>query len=336
MTLYDDFEEGMSATKLRRMLTAIVEEYKKHFIEDYVYSINDDSKYRQEFMDSVDYRQQASVVRNRLDTVADYAAYLYAIDPGFIVDGSSFNDIVVRCREIKNNSLSKLEATIMMKVYSKDPERLRNMYNYKIDELTNLVNRTKENLEEINKLIEGYEMDDILYIGMGGDSVVSIQSNSVATYEELVTKKIEITNSLTNYNSQIELYKLYLADLGKDRATDAELAAAERDMQELVDKCNVIEYTMKNMVTEFNKVNVNNDDIIIGEITYTSPNVVSMSFVNRFVKYALPGYMLMFFIFSLNMVIGAAKRLKKEGTTEEDRRRQRRLLKPVDFAPKTE
>ena len=336
ITLFDDFDESLSRAALRRILIAITEEYKEFFLENYVFAMNDDSKARQEFMDSVDYRQQATVVRNRLDTLADYASYLYSVDPGFTLNEATFSDIVVRCRDLENNNLANLDATIMMKVYSKEPDRLRSMYNYLIDQLNNKVTRTKENLNEINKLIEGYEMDDILYIGMGGDSVVAIQSNSVSTYEDLMTKKIEITNNLTEYNAEIEMYKQYLQDLNRDVATDIEIAAAEDAMQNIVDKVNVIEYALKSMITEFNKVNVDHDDIIIGEITYTSPNVISMSYVKRFVKYALPGYLLMFFVFSMNMMIGAAKRLKKEGAAEDDRRRQRRLLKQVDFATKTE
>ena len=307
VTLFDTFDPSVSSGDLKKLLTGIVSQYEKYFRANYVYPVNDDSENRVSFMESVDYRQQIDVLRNRLKTIDEYAAFLFNEDANFIHNGMNFNDICVRCRDVENNNLSNLEATVMMKVYSKNPERLSNMYQYRINLLNTNVKRVTENLAEIDALIDNYEMDDILYVGMGGDSVVTIESHSVETYESLITQKIELTSRLTSLNSEIDIYKGDIEDLSKEKATAAETEAVEKEMTSIVSKLTGIEAAMEEMIKAFNEYRLGDDEIIIGETQYKVPSIFSFGFFVRFCKLAFPVFMLMFVVFGMKQVADQKK-----------------------------
>ncbi len=314
ITLFDDFKPGVSTNRLKSILETICEEFESYFRNTYVYTMNDDSENRAAFMEEIDYRQQIEVIKNRLDMVEDYAGYLYSVDSNFSYNGISFNDISVRCEDLKNNYLSGMEAKVMMKVYSKDPERLKNMYQYRINLLNNQVKRTEENLEEVETLIENYQMDDILYVGMGGDSVVSVGSNSTKTYETLVTKKINLTDRITGLNADLLKYKDYLRDLNNEKATDAEMTKAEMELDNIVAKLDSIEVTLREMLDAFNLYKLKEEDIVITDVNYNSPSILSFSFIKRMIKFCLPIYLLMFALFGVNMMIGQIKGLNERKT----------------------
>lgn len=314
ITLFDDFKPGISTDRLKSILGAICEEFETYFRNTYVYTMNDDSENRAAFMAKIDYRQQTEVIRNRLDMVEDYAGYLYSVDTNFFYKGISFKDICVKCEDLKDNYLSGMEAKVMMKVYSKDPERLKNMYQYRINILENQVKRTEENLKEVEALIDNYRMDDILYVGMGGESVVAIESNSTKTYEALVSEKIKLTDRITELNAEKLRYKGYLQDLNNDKATTAETAVAELEINEIVNKMDNIEATLREMLDAFNLYKLKEDDILITEVKYNSPSIISFAFVKRMIKFCLPIYLLMFALFGVNMMIGQIKGLNERKT----------------------
>ncbi len=314
ITLYDDFKPGISTDRLKSILGAICDEFETYFRDTYVYKMNDDSENREAFMTKIDYRQQIDVIRNRLDMVEDYAGYLYSVDANFSYKGMNFKDIGVRCEDLKNNYLSGMEAKVMMKVYSKDPERLKNMYQYRINILNNQVKRTEENLKEVETLIDNYQMDDILYVGMGGESVVAIESNSTKTYEALVTEKINLTDKITELNAETLRYKGYLQDLTNEKATSAETAVAEMEINDIVTKMDSIEATLREMLDAFNLYKLKEEDIVITSVKYNSPSILSFAFIKRMIKFCVPIYLFMFAFFGVNMMIGQIKGLNERKT----------------------
>jgi hypothetical protein len=317
ITLYDDFKEGISAEDLKEILKAITDEYEQYFRNSYVYKYNDDSKNRSDFMNEVDYRQQIEVLKNRIEMVEDYSLFLYMADSNFSYNNLNFNDIGVRCEDIKNNNLSGLEAKVMMKVYSKSPERLQNMYQYRINLLDDQVKRAEENLKEMENLIDNYEMDDILYVGMGGEAVVAIESNSTETYEALVTRKIDLTNKITGLNSDILKYKGYLSDLSNEKATSAETAIVEKEINDIVNKIYSVEMTLREMLDAFNEYKLGEEDILIGNVRYNSPSIFSFAFIKKMIKFSIPVYLIMFAFFGINMMVNQIKIFKRKNIETE-------------------
>ena len=307
ITLYDDFDPDVSAILLRDILRELASEYKKYFMSHYTY-VYSDSTEEYFSIENADYRQQLELIRGRMQVIEDYASYLYKEDNNFFFKGMNFNDLVVKCDDIENTDLTGLEAIIMMKAYSKNPDRLKKMYQYQISLLENKVKRLQENLEEVDALRDSYETDAILYVEMG-DSYVKVDSNSYGTYEDLTSKKISLNDSITRTNAEISKLKEYLSDLNNSSGTSADIESVETKISTINTKIGDLENTLLDMIKAFNDYKITEDKIIVSSVNYVSPSLFSTSFLSTLIKYSIPTCLIAGILFGLYMIKIEKKKL---------------------------
>lgn len=310
--LYDDFDKNVSNETMNSIVKAVADTYKTYFIKEYAYSFDMDKYDTLLTLGDYDYRQQIKVLRQRLNMIEKYASEMYAVNSIYTLNGQSFNDIYLKCRDITNDSLSKLEALITINALTTSSSRLRNQYKYEIQLLNNELEYKKTNLEELNALIENYQMDDILYI-TSGDSMVKVDSNSSQTYEDLITQKREISDRIVEINTEIKEYEQYLNDL----TAAATLPAHDKDtvVNEISDidlKIAAIESSFKDMLLAFNDSIVPADSVTVGKEKNYSARLLSGGFAVAAVKCAGPLCMLVLIICGIHSFIVESREYKKK------------------------
>ncbi|MCR5321799.1 MAG: hypothetical protein K6E85_00715 [Lachnospiraceae bacterium] len=290
--LYDDFDKNASSNTMNSIVKAVADSYKEYFIKKYAYSFDMDKYDSLLSLDDYDYRQQIKVLRQRLQMIEKYSAEMYAENSVFKKDGFSFNDIFLKCRDISNDSLSKLEASVTINAYTTSSSRLKNQYEYEIKLLSNELEYKKTNLEELNNLIDNYQMDDILYI-TSGDSMVKVDSNSSRTYEDLITQKREITDRIVEINTEIKEYEQYLNDLTVSATKPAyDKETVENDLKEISSLIDKIERSFAALLSAYNESIIPADAVSVENVKHNSAKLLSTGFIATAVKCAGPLCML--------------------------------------------
>lgn len=310
LTLYDDFDPSISEKDLSGICNAIVNEFKSFFMKEYVNSFDMEDFDSLLVIDKYDYSQRVKILSYKAQLLQNYASILYEERTDFRYNEMTFNDLFTKCDDLRNNSLAKADALVTMNALSVSSARLKNQYEYEIQQLQNELKNQKSTLEQLDVLIEGYETDDILYIG-AGDSVTKIDSNSTETYEELMDKRLEITDRITEINSDLERFNLYLEDL-KNASTSSSLKQdVETKLSAVSEQLIGLENTFKEMVTAYNNTLVSDDFIEIYETEYSAPKVLSGSFIKEIVKCAGPLCVVMLILCLLHGFICSVKKYKK-------------------------
>ncbi len=289
--LYDDFDENISDSAMNKLLSTIVECYKKYFINKYIYAYDSTGFENLMELDKYDFSQRVKVLNYRMNMIEKYAGEMYALNTNFKSKSMSFNDLLLKSRTLRNDSLSNVEATVMTDVLTNSAERLKNQYEYEIKLLENEKTYKTSGLEDIVALIDKYEMDADLYIA-ANESMVKVDSNSQKTYEELTTQKREISERLVNIDSDIEKYRSYLADLNKasynpytSKTKNEEISGK---LEKIEEKLKDIEATFKEMMEAYNRTVIDEDSVIIDSARSYSTKLLSGGFIVMAVKCAGP------------------------------------------------
>lgn len=309
LTLYDDFNTKASESEMSQILEKIVEKYRTYFLRNYVYVYSYENTEEILGLEDLDYRLQLSYIRGKSDTLQSYAKQLYNKQQNFKYNGQNFNDFYVKCYDVERNIISRLEAVIMLKAYSKNPERLLNLYEYRISLLNNELKHQKDKLNEVLSIKDSYELDDTLYI-MGGDNVVTIGSKATGTYEELTTRTASINSRITSINEEITKYQEYIDDIKKAQQNSPYLDTVKADIESANNKISQLEAEFSEMVKAYNDYLVTADDIESTSIQFTSPKLISGSFIKRAIKFAAPLCVLAFIVFCAVMIADEKKRVK--------------------------
>ena len=216
VTLYNRFDEKISKAKLTELLTNLLLVYRERFAKVYAQGAPSDGVSVTFALADYDYPQQLQILQQRLTFLSDYASEMYEREPAYRYAGSSFNDIVARIASLQDSDIGRLNATMTLNALTKDTDRLRTQYEFELKDLSNHLERRKQELAKLEALIESYEKSDIIYISTE-NSLTKIDGNSTETYDALVDirKKLAEDNTLTG--SKIATYRLKLTDLtGED------------------------------------------------------------------------------------------------------------------------
>ena len=199
---------------------------------------------------------------------------------------------------------------MVLNSYSKSPARIKSQYQYLINQRTNELKQKKDALEDIEELIDNYQMDDILYISMG-DSYVKVDSNTTEVYEKLIDKKRLLTDRITKINSDISIYKKYIEDLNYDST----MLGNSIDIQSMINgvyaKLNTVEDEFSALLDAYNESVLSEDNVVLYNTEYNSPSIISTAFIMRVLKFAGPMCLIAFLLFSVYMLFRGMKAQKK-------------------------
>ena len=216
LVLYDDFADNVSQAQLEALLQGLLTSYKSYFSRVYSNGLVPENLLFD--VDNYDYPQQLEIIQGHFETMAQYAAEMYEMEPTFRLEGYGFNDINVRLRNLIRSDISRLNADLTMNALTRNTARLLTQYQFEIRDLSNTLDKQTKRLEKVDKLIESYDKNEIIYLSTT-DSLTKIDGNSSETYDSLVEDRKEIADGITDINSQIATYQLRLSDLLKEENT---------------------------------------------------------------------------------------------------------------------
>ena len=316
VAIYNSFENKLSSAQLRSLLSAVVSGYKQQYVDKYSSGIDWAAMEDIWTPEAYDYSQAVTTLSLRLDMIRQYAKELYDAEPTFAkADGSNFSSIMLRANNIAANDLQSLSANITINALSKDVNRLRSQYNYEIEQLTYRLSGLNTELENINGLIDKYDKDSDIYYN-SGDSIVTVEGQSKATYEALADKKASIANEISSILITIDDYKNKVSDLdasaesGDADAYTEKMAAA---IETARNKINKLAEDFDSMAKEYNAEFVRSADVSSTDIRYFGNKLASGSFIKAIIKSEAPVCAVALIVIAL---IGLVAELKKQKRKE--------------------
>ena len=311
IVLYDDFDPSVSSSDMEKLIKAIGETYRNYFINNYIYSYNPEKIQEMLVLDNYDFAYRIRIIKLHLQEIKNYASEMYEKDKAFRSGTQSFNDIVIKCRNLENDSIGNIEAAVMTDVLSVSAARLRNQYEYEIKILENEKSHKNANLEELNGLIDSYELDGIMYLG-SGDAMVKVDRNSKETYEKLVDMKKELTERIVEIDSEIEKYKSFITDMdAASLSTEAKKTLVSGQIQNAYDKTVEIEKLFSDMIADYNATLVAEESVNVKENRFVSGKIFSTGFIAMAVKCAAPLCIIVMIICSFHAFLVERKKYAK-------------------------
>lgn len=311
IVLYDDFDPSVSSSDMEKLIKAIGETYRNYFINNYIYSYNPEKIQEMLVLDNYDFAYRIRIIKLHLQEIKNYASEMYEKDKAFRSGSQSFNDIVIKCRNLENDAIGNIEAAVMTDVLSVSAARLRNQYEYEIKILENEKAHKNANLEELDGLINSYELDGIMYLG-SGDAMVKVERNSKETYEKLVDMKKELTERIVEIDSEIEKYKSFITDMdAASLSTEAKKTLISGQIQNAYDKTVEIEKLFSDMVADYNATLVAEESVDVKENRFVSGKIFSTGFIAMAVKCAAPLCIVVMIICSFHAFLVERKKYAK-------------------------
>lgn len=311
IVLYDDFDPSVSSSDMEKLIKAIGETYRNYFINNYIYSYNPEKIQEMLVLDNYDFAYRIRIIKLHLQEIKNYASEMYEKDKAFRSGSQSFNDIVIKCRNLENDAIGNIEAAVMTDVLSVSAARLRNQYEYEIKILENEKAHKNANLEELDGLIDSYELDGIMYLG-SGDAMVKVERNSKETYEKLVDMKKELTERIVEIDSEIEKYKSFITDMdAASLSTEAKKTLVSGQIQNAYDKTVEIEKLFSDMIADYNATLVAEESVNVKENRFVSGKIFSTGFIAMAVKCAAPLCIIVMIICSFHAFLVERKKYAK-------------------------
>lgn len=338
--LYDDFDNNISREQLETLLKAIVSAYKKNFAIVYANGLNKVDLTT--VLTDYDYLQQADFIDTYFSTMATYAQEMYTRRPAFLHEGKGFNDITVRLNTLIGNDLVRIKAEATMNALSRTPIQLENNYRFQINALENQMDSQKSYLAQLDRLIETYEKNSIVYVS-SGQNVTKIDDNTNVTYDILTGQHKTVSEIITTLNAEIVNYQQSLADLTGENtdsdlqdafeadeaaatvvvenvANQAEIAEAgrsalEKSIQAIVEKGSTCIDDFEDLLKVFNDEEINDQTVAVTKYSYKMPKILSGAFITAAIKTAGP-FCAIGFMLCMLLIIRSRKREEKQATRE--------------------
>lgn len=321
IVLYNDFDSSLSQTQLQKLLNGIMTAYTVYFGKVYAKGFDRSDLISVFSLSDYDYPQQLQILQEDLTQITAYALEIYEKDPTFKQNGLAFNDIYVRLNSLIENEVEKLNANLNMNALTKDMPRMLTLYQFRIKELTNQLEKKKTNLEEIDTLIVSYEKNDILYLSTT-DSLIKIDGNSSEIYDNLISQQKTLAEEIAVINSEINTYQLKIQDLLGDNEeklveeqsaiNSAAQEAAQKQITALTDKEAAIVDDFTTMLKAYNSQEMNSDTVTVSSIKYYAPKLFSGSFIVECIKTAGPFCAVGFMVCLILLIVDRKKEEKSK------------------------
>ena len=336
--LYNEFDNNISKSDLEYLLQNIMASAKAYFKKIYSVSIEND-EFEFDLAD-YDYSHQLTILTYSMNETLLHAQSLYKKAPTFLYNGYSFDDIVIRLKSLIDNDIDRMNANIIISSLTKNAERLLLQYQYEIENLTIELNNKTECLAKLDKLNSSYQKNEIIYLS-NADSWTKIDGNSSETYDQLVSERKKIADSITNIKTTIDKYTLQMDDLLTSQpdlsgvllnesqaetalaetqsessvrqtanSTQHRLTALEEDINFLKEKHKEIKKDFAAMIEAYNAENINDTTIQIIPYRYFSRSLFSSSYIVSAFKTAAPLCALGFMVCLVLIFISKKKQQK--------------------------
>lgn len=308
--VYQDLDSKLSTGKLNKFLDNIVTKYSEKFYVTYKKTFAEDA-YQDLFnLDNYDYIYQSQIMSTRLEVLMDYADSVFKEHDDFLVNGKSFRDLYLKAQSLINTDANKINNIIVLNALSKDVQRLKDYYTYLIERLNYDKTKYTSDLNAITAQVNNYEIDSTVYVGTG-ENIIKVESNSVETYNALLAKQINTSNTITSIEKQITDYQNILDTLNSATSTEEVENTVKNMIAKLGTDYNDLEALFKTMIEQYNDEYVMKDTIAKSKIYHNDASIFSSSFIVRAIKVSAPIMMIAVLGISIFYLVRAVRKEKK-------------------------
>lgn len=328
VTLYNDFDKNIASGKLTGLLKNILKAYRVYFTQTYSARLENTDPIAD--LPEYDYAQQMEAIGESVKQERRYALAMQKLAPDFMLEGKSFGDIAVRYENL-GSDIDRLNATILLNAVSKDRERLQKRYEMEIRAQKIQLESLTDELKQVETQVKAYDKDGIIYVSANG-ALSQVGSTSTGTYDKLVAKRKEVTDSIAETNAIIDLYEKRLADMTgaiskvNTQISEAEDAAAvetltaselkalietvEKKLEELMAKKGTVTADFIAMLDAYSAREINEKTISVTGVKYKPVTLLSGAFIVKAIKTAGPLCAVGFMVCMVLLIISRRKEEK--------------------------
>ena len=285
--LYNEFDKTISKADLEALLNGIMASAKAYFTK--VYSLSTQSEAFSFDLSEYDYSYQLLMLSTSLNQTLSYAQSLYEKAPAFTYHGYGFDEIVIRLNNLINNEIDRLNAMVVLSVFSKNNQRLLLDYQYKIEYLSIVLKNRTECLQQLDKLNNSYQKNEIIYLS-NADTWTKIDGDASSTYDKLVAKRKELADSITRIKSEIERYTMLMNDVNTAPSQTAEAdssgesiaqnaALLDSDIQYIIENYQAVKNDLSDLIRAYNDCTINDSTVQVVPAYYFSLKLISFAFI---------------------------------------------------------
>lgn len=194
---------GMSPSKAVQILDAVLESYRTYFLDTYANTevltvtgnLIDYTGY--------DYAEALDMLKAQIDIMLDYVNERRAQAPEFrsAATGLAFNDIAVALDTLNGVDIANLSSYIEGHTLTKDKNRQREYYEYKIKKYNMDIAQCQVELNNIQSIIDKYQKDPIVIVSAQETTQQLMQTNEY--YDTLLQQKLDWSNKIARLNTDL-------------------------------------------------------------------------------------------------------------------------------------
>ena len=284
--VYQDLGGGLSKNTLEGFVKNLVKEYRAKFDATYSKVLDKEAYDELVAFDTFDYTYQTKILMNKVNVIVNYANDLFNKRNSFVSPSlnKNFDQISSDGLDILG-VIDNADKIISYRAISKDPETLKDYFDYEIKVLEYEQVKYNTDLQNVKDQIDNYHKDDTTYIG-SGETVITVTTNSGETYDALLARKIEIENKLADIGTQITNYQDLKVRVDAVTANDRQ--NIETRISDIKKKYTVLETEFSKMLEEYNEEYMGENVVTYSDVTYQSSSLFSSAFISRAIKIAAP------------------------------------------------
>jgi len=206
---------GVSGSDAVQILNAVLESYRNYFLDTYANTevltvtanLIDYSDY--------DYTEAMDMIETQVEIMQNYVGERRNQAPEFrsSATGLSFGDISMALDTISEVDIANLNSYIESHTLTKDVDRQREYYEYRIKKYNMDIAEKQVELSNIQSVIEKYQKDPLVIVSSQESTQEISQTNEY--YDSLLQQRLEISSDIASLNTKLnETYTLLNATNG--------------------------------------------------------------------------------------------------------------------------
>lgn len=233
-------EAGIEKDAAVQLLNGMLENYRDYFFDQYGYNESLGTAVPAVDYAYYDYAEAIDVFSTTLSTLQTYVKQIADEDTTRFrstLTGYTFDDLYQAIKTVRSIDLDRLSSYITVNNLTKDKASSIAYYQYRIESLTRQKDQLTESLNSIKESIEAYEKDAIIVFGEGADGRDTTFNQASEAYDNLILRKVSVSNELAETKQQINFYTTRKQALEKSPAGSKEKAEKlEADLELLNEK----------------------------------------------------------------------------------------------------
>lgn len=203
----------------KELLDTIIKCYKDYFLETYGDRAVLSTAIGDMNFDTYDYPDIIDILKSQITIMKSYLNSKVEIDPNFRANETqlTFSDIIAKLDILESVDLARINSVLINNSITRDPTQLRQLYEYKILNYNNSRDAKLKESELAKEMAEQYKQSQAI-LTTGADGLpISLQQSSEA-YDKLVKQSSDASIQASNYQVQIDYYKILIERLDESSA----------------------------------------------------------------------------------------------------------------------